>query len=182
MLAFGPRKTGCGEKRSGQSGQALVEYAISVLVMATLAFGVIDFTRAIYEQQVITILTGQGADLAFRGSGYSDSALLVAANAVISASPSLNLGSNGRIIVSATFNSGNPNAVTISNQASVGGISASSRIGTKGGIATLPPGTNTVTNQTVCVMEIFYAYQPITPVGKLLKTVMPAQLYDVAYY
>ena len=59
MSVLVPKKTECGEKRSGQSGQALIEYAISAIVMATLVFGVIDFSRAIYEQQVITILTGR---------------------------------------------------------------------------------------------------------------------------
>ncbi|HEY5175747.1 MAG TPA: TadE/TadG family type IV pilus assembly protein [Terriglobales bacterium] len=177
MLAFGPNKTGCGEKRAGQSGQALVEFAISVLVMATFVFAVIDFSRAIYQQQVITNLTGQGADLALRGTALSD-----AATAVINASSNLNLGSNGRVIVSAAYNSGNPNAVTITDQKSVGGISASSRVGTKNGMAALPAGAVPLTNQTVYVMEIFYAYQPITPIGRLLTTALPVQLYDVAYY
>lgn len=175
MLALGPRKTGCGEKRAGESGQALIEFAISVLVLATLVFGMIDFSRAIYQQQVITNLTGQGADLALRGT-----ALSTAATAVINSSSNLNLGTNGRVIVTAAYN--NATAVKITAQVSQGGITGSSRVGSLNGTAALPSGAVPLSYQTVYVMEIYYAYQPITPIGKLLHTALPMQLYDAAYY
>lgn len=180
MLAWGPKQTGYGEKRAGESGQALVEFAISVLVLLTLVFGMIDFSRAIYQQQVITNLTGQGADLAFRGVGTVDTSLSTAATAVINSSSTLNLSSHGRVIVTAAYNS-NP-TTKITAQVSTGGISASSRVGTVGSVAALPAGAVPLTLKTVYVMEIYYAYQPITPVGRLLHTALPMQLYDAAYY
>jgi Flp pilus assembly protein TadG len=161
--------------RSKQTGQAVIEYAISALVMATLAFGVIDFSRAIYQQQVITTLAGQGANLALRGTSLS-----ATASAVINDSD-LNLSHNGRVIVTAAYN--NASAVQITGQAGQGSLAATSKIGTVvGGNATLPSGAMPASNQTMYVTEVFYSYQPITPVGKLLKTALPVQLYDVAYY
>jgi Flp pilus assembly protein TadG len=161
-------------KRTGESGQAVIEYAVSALVMATIVFGMIDFGRAIYQQQVITTLTGEGANMASRGTAMSS-----AVSAVIAASD-LNLSSNGKVIATAAYN--NATAVKITSQVSQGGITATSRIGANGGTATLPSGAIPESNQTVYAVEIFYAYQPITPIGKLIKTVMPVQLYDVAYY
>ncbi len=161
-------------KRTGESGQAVLEYAISALVMATIVFGMIDFGRAIYQQQVITTLTGEGANMASRGTAMSS-----AVSAVIAASD-LNLSTNGKVIATAAYN--NASAVKITSQVSQGSLSASSRIGSNLGTATLPSGAVPQSNQTVYAVEIFYAYQPITPIGKLIKTVMPVQLYDVAYY
>jgi Flp pilus assembly protein TadG len=177
MSAARPSKTVRGARRAGQSGQAIVEYAISAIVMATLAFGVVDFSRAIYQQQVITSLAAQGANLAMRGG---PNALNATASTVISDSQNLKLGTYGRVIVTAAYN--NASAVQVTGQATQGGITASSKVGSVGGAASLPAGAVPPANQTMYVAEVFYAYQPITPVGKLLKAAMPVQLYDVAYY
>ena len=170
-----PRATPRRDNASGQSGQAMLEYAVSAIVMATLVFGVVDFSRAIYQQQVITNLAAEGANLASRGTATGDSAAAVIADS------DLNLSSHGKVIVSAAQNTG-PNAVTVKAQSSQGSLSASSRVGTLNGTATLPAGAIPTNSQTVYVAEVFYSFQPITPIGKLIQTVLPVQLYDAAYY
>jgi Flp pilus assembly protein TadG len=175
MATAVPDDTGQRSTRNGESGQAIVEYAVSALLMATLVFGVIDFSRAIYQQQVITTLTGEGASMASRGTAMSS-----AVSAVI-ADSDLNLSTNGRVIATAAFN--NASTVKVTSQVSQGGITATSRVGTVvGGAATLPSGAIPQNNQTAYVVEIFYAYQPITPIGKLVQFALPVQLYDAAYY
>ena len=77
------------------------------------------------------------------------------------------------------------NTYQIIEQLSQGGISAASKIGT--GVntpATLPPTTVPVPplNQTMYVTELFYSYEPITPIGRLLELTLPSQLYEVAYF
>ena len=50
--------------RKGESGQALLEFALSLPFVLFLLFGFIDFSRAIFQQQVITGLTRSGSSMA----------------------------------------------------------------------------------------------------------------------
>ncbi len=169
--------TGNGQHGGRDSGQAIVECALTLIVMLTLLFAVIDFSRAIYQQQEVTTLAAQAANLALRGTTLS-----TAASTAVSQSSNLNLGTSGRVIISAAYNNNNPNAVTITDQQSAGGITATSKVGSKGGTAALPAGAVPQNYQTVYVAEVFYAYQPITPLGGLVRWAMPAKLYDAAYF
>jgi Flp pilus assembly protein TadG len=169
------------ERESGrertEAGQALIEFAISVVVLLTLVFGLIDFGRAIYDVEVMKNLTGEGSAMASRGTSLSDTA-----TAVVTAASPLDLNTNGRVIVTSVLN--NNNSLTVTGQATLGGIVASSKIGTKvGGAATLPVGAAPQVNQTVYVTEVFYSYKSITPLGNFLSNnILPEQLYDAAYY
>ncbi len=175
-MSFGNSAT---ERRMAaeDSGQALIEFAISATVLLTLVFGVIDFGRAIYDVEVMKNLTGEGSSMASRGSTLSD-----AANAVVAAANPLDLNDNGRVIVTSVYN--NNNSLQISGQASQGGIAALSKVGNVvGGKATLPLTATPAVNQTVYVTEVFCNYKTITPIGNFLsKNILPSQLYDVAYY
>jgi len=161
-----------------ESGQALTEFAIIGTIMMVLALGLIDLGRAIYEKQVITHLTREGSNMAARGTP-----LTTAAGQVVSGSSPLNLSSSGYVIISAVQNTGGVN--TVIDQAAQGGMAASSRIGVQGAKTSNMPATVPAIpqpGQTVYVTEVFYSYQPATPIGKLIGLVMPSTLYDVAYF
>ena len=182
--------------RKGESGQALLEFALSLPFVLFLLFGFIDFSRAIFQQQVITGLTRSGSSMAARGTTINVSDPNSVPNILIQpeASP-LNLSTNGRIIITGVANNGTTGApdyrVTAQYQtgACTGCTSASSRVGssTVGSPANLPPLPPSGRDfpqpgQTIYVTEIFYAYHPLTPVGTLFGGVLlPPQSYDVAY-
>ena len=58
----------CRGPRGRDSGQAILEYALSATVMLILIFGLIDLSRAIFVAQVIANLSGQGSSMASRGT------------------------------------------------------------------------------------------------------------------
>jgi len=168
-----------GTKAIGdESGQALVEFAVIAPLLFILAFGIIDFSRAIYHMQVMTGLTRQGSNLASRGTD-----LPTTVASVIAGDAPLDLNKNGEVIVSSVTNTGG--VFKISGQLSQGAMTAPSKIGVGvGTTATLPAAAATVLqpNQTIYVTEVYYSYQPITPIRNMLKIALPSTLYDVAYF
>jgi len=160
-----------------ESGQSLVEFGFSMILLLVIVFGVVDLSHGIYVAEVVTNLTGQGSSLASRGTSLSASAA-----AVVAASAPLTLSTSGRVIVSSVYN--NNNVIQLTGQASSGSLIASSRIGTLiGGAAVVPASAKPQLNQTVYVTEVFYPLHSITPIGKFVSGfLLPPQIYDVAFY
>jgi hypothetical protein len=138
---------------------------------------VIDFSCLIFDLQVIANLASEGSSIASRGTSVSTTA-----TAVLTSS-TLNLGTNGKVIVSAVYKD-SVKGLILTDQSSQGGLSVSSKVGSVlNGAATLPSNATPPATQTVYVTEIFYKYSPITPVGHFINTSgIPTQLYDIAYY
>jgi Flp pilus assembly protein TadG len=165
------------KKAAKQSGQALLEFALVALLMITLAFGVIDFSRAIYDKQVMTNLTREASNLASRGIKLPEAVAAVTAGAA-----PLDMAKKGRIILTSVENHSGTCRIK-AQEFSAGGIAVRSRLGKKAGDpVTCPADGIPQPNQTAYVTELFYSYEPVTPVGQLLKIAMPTTLYDVAYF
>lgn len=87
---------------SEDSGQALVELAMSVSLLLILALGAIDTARAIYYVQVIKNLTGEGSSMASRGTSLSQTAQTV----INDAGTNISLSAQGCVIVTAILSKG----------------------------------------------------------------------------
>lgn len=164
--------------KSAHRGQAAVEFAIIATVLLVLLLALVDFSRALYSLQVMVGLTRQGSNLASRGDSLTE-----AAASVVSGDSPLNLTNNGEVIVTSVTNTAGVNEIT--GQASQGGTTNISKIGTTvGARATIPTSATTMLQpgQTIYITEVFYTYTPITPIGNFVRMVMPSTLYEAAYF
>jgi Flp pilus assembly protein TadG len=163
-----------------EGGGALVELAICLPILCVLVFGVIECSQIIFDNQVMSGLSRQGSDLASRGT-----TLTTTVSALVIQGASLNIGTQGRIIVTEVANNVNGNPQIVGQAESSTGISVASAVGSGiGSPASMPSSASTVLNagQTLYVTEVFYSYNPMTPLGSFLNTSFASTLYEAAYF
>jgi Flp pilus assembly protein TadG len=174
-----------------ESGQALVELAFALVLLCVFVCGIIDFGRAIYDVEVMKNLVGEGSSMASRTTTLP----MTVTTLVNDAGADINLGTQGCVIVTSVTNNPSGAGQVVTGQASQCAIAASSKIGCLKGqgscgssAAILPQAAVNAlatepTGSSIYVTEIYYTYNTVTPIVGLLGTsVLPSQLYSVAYY
>jgi Flp pilus assembly protein TadG len=173
-----------------ERGNALVEMAICLPVFLILVFALIDFSQRILDQQMMSAISRQGSDLASRtkivnGTTADPLGLQTIVSALVTQGNALNIGTNGRIILTAVSDNTSGSPQIVDQQESTTGISVTSSIGSgNGNPATMPSAASTAlsTGHTLFVTEVFYSYSPMTPIGKFMKTSPAGTLYEAAYF
>jgi len=171
---------GSARRLRDERGAAMIELALCMSMLLLLAFGVIDFSQIIYDRQMLSGLTRQGSSLASRTLTLPETVSALG----VQGAP-MNIGTKGRIIVTAVKNDTSGKPYIFDQAESAPGISVTSQVGSLiSGPATMPAGASTVLNagQIIYVTEVFYSYSPMTPLGGFFKTTLPSTLYESAYF
>lgn len=174
-----------------ESGQALLELALVLPMMLIFVLGIVDFSRAIYDREVITNLAGEGSSLASRGTSLPNAIAAVE----VDTGSDISLSTLGCVIIS-SVGTGGKTGYQVTGQATSavcnGGVSkvgcypVSPSCTTTA--ATVPAGVRTLLtaspSTTVFVTEVFYKYTAATPIGSFLNNsnLFPTDLYSAAYY
>ena len=114
-------------ERGGETGQALVEFALVASIIIIMGLGVIDLSRAIFDKEVLSDLARTGSNLASRGACDTlTTCLTSAANAVMTQPSDLNMSANGMVIITAVQANaaGAPSVIGQVPQGSVAGASS----------------------------------------------------------
>ena len=152
-------------------GQGLVELTLTLPILLTLAFGVLELGMLLDHSHVISGLTREGANLASRG-GALDSVLLVTATN----GASVGLQTGGGVVASEVQIQGNVPMVV--DQVATAGYTGRSRLGPLGSVATPLVGQGLSDGRTYYVVEVFAPYKPFTPLDALVGSIVPDTLYD----
>jgi Flp pilus assembly protein TadG len=181
--------------QESDSGQSLLELALVLPMLLIFVLGIVDFTRAIYDMEVITNLAGEGSSAASRETTNEFPATVAA----IMNDADINMANKGCAIITSVSSGTTAGTFQVTGQSiSTECNSASSKIGcfpppSSCGSATIPSlvqqvlqsPSNTTSNTTyVAITEVYYNFTPITPIGTFLhnNSLLPTQLYAVAYY
>ena len=183
-------------------GQSLVEFAMVLPLMLTLALGIMEVGYALYENHLIISMAREGSNLISRQTTLSEAeAAIVAA----SAGP-VNLSNDGKLIFSVVrlgSSGANLDKPIITQRHTVGMINGSSVLGDPPSSSynsgpnytaknpdndisvrvngPLPNGLTLTAGQSFYITEIYTKHDAITPFEKL-GIALPTQLYASAYF
>jgi len=178
------------------SGQALIEMAFVAPLLLVFVFGLVDFSRAMYDLEVITNLAGEGSSQASRTAGGTLNQSLATAAAAVMTDADINMNGKGCAILTAVQSPASGSYKVLGQVSSAPCNGGASQVGSCNpngqgfctGSATVPASIQAVldqsTNITIYITEVTYNYSPVTPIGALLhkNNWLPSQLYRAAYY
>jgi hypothetical protein len=171
----------------GKKGIAALELAFILPMLLILVFGIIDFGRLIQARLIVSNVSREGGTLASRSFISGDDLLSM----LQSSGAPLDLNGSGKIYVSRIkhgISRSSPNPY-IDPQVSRGNLSVSSQIRT--GVTRLglsaalyqhlifegsPQNTSDIAE--VWVVEVYYKYNPITPLPNFIENILITPGYD----
>jgi len=157
-------------RSSDRRGQALTEFAVVLPIVLLMLLGVVEFGHAFGTVHAMAGLSREGANLAARGTSLDTVAAIVLNNG-----SDIGLTSNGGAVVSQIqVQAGVP---TITSQSVVGPYA--SLLGGVGEAAGQGIGeVGFINGSTHYAVELFSAYDPITPLANLIEDAVPDPLYE----
>jgi len=152
-------------------GQGLVELTLTLPVLLTVTFGVLELGMLLDVTHQISSLTREGASIASRGAPLDSVLLITTTNG---RSVGL-MDSGGAIVSEIEVQNGVP---VILDQVASGGYIGTSRLGLLGATASALVGQGLRSGQLYYAVEVFAPYQSFTPLDRLVGAIVPDVLYD----
>ncbi len=158
-----------------RKGQALAEATLVMPFLLVVLLGVIESGNGLSIKHKMITISREGANIASRGSSLQETL-----NTVMALGGEINLlETGGAVITRIIVDEGEP---LVDGQVAFGSYSGSSRFGVVGDVATPLTDINTVEGQAFYVVEIFYEYEGLTPIGRLLPDGWVDQMYERAVF
>lgn len=156
-------------------GQELVELAFVLPVLLIVLLGILEFGHMLDSRHTLSVLSREGANIASRGAPLQD-----ALDVTMQNGGDISLGSLGGGVVSRVqIQDETPRVM---DQVASTGYETMSRLGPEGQPATSVASLQLPNGKSVYVVELFYDYQDLTPLGNFLRGVVADTMYDRAIY
>ena len=158
-----------------ESGQDLAEMAMIMPFLMILVLGIVEFGSVFSTSHTLTSLGREGANMAARGAPLDTVNILMLENGA-----GIDLMGHGGSITSRVFVQ--DSVPTIAAQGATSMLAGHSRLGNVGEPAVGLTSLAGAEGASFYVVELFYAYDDRTPLGKMLKTTVPDTLYSRAIF
>lgn len=159
----------------GREGQALVELALVLPVLLLILLATVELGRAFDLTHALAGLTREGANLASRGTDLDEVLEVMLLNGT-----DIGLDANGGVI--ATHVLVEDDTARVEEQNASAGYELRSRIGQPGMVAEELLGIPLVNGQSLYVVEVFYPYEPVTPLHGFITWTLADELYERAIF
>jgi hypothetical protein len=153
-------------------GAALVEFALVLVLLLVLVFGIIDFSRGLGLKHRAAALSREGANLASRGTDIP-----TAVTRIVDAAKPVDLNSKGAVVISRLEKQGGSFVIT-DQQSSSGGGGKASKYGGKGDKVTAIPAGGYPEGSVLFASEVYIDFQRITPFEALEGLALPERVYE----
>ena len=158
-----------------EEGQSLVELSMVIPLLLIIFLGLLEAANAYDRQHVMASLTREGANMASRGAELADVESLVEANGA-----QIGLGERGGTVVSRVWVD-KGTAQVVAQQATPGYLGLS-QMGAIGDPVAQFDDLGLVDGHNVHVVEVFFDYEPFTPLGAFVEAAVPEGLYSRAVF
>jgi len=167
-----------GRGTSDFRGQALIEMAMTIMLLVILLTGVFDYSRAIHAQSIITNMSREGANLIARAnqnlSGDQATDFQNVLDLVGKTAQPLDMVNKGMMYIYKVERVNNQNAITRSlawNRSAASPMPARSASARNLGGITLAPG------QTAYAVEVYYQYTSIILPNRISPTLSSISIF-----
>ncbi len=158
-----------------ESGQELAETAIILPLLMMVALGIVEFGSMFSTSHTLTSLGREGANIAARGAPLDTVNVLMLQNGA-----EIGLADHGGSITSRVVVV--DSVPTIQDQRTTDTYAGRSRLGSIGEPAAGLDRLAGAEGASFYVVELFYVYDDITPLGPILTTTVPDTLYSRAIF